>query len=216
MNHIVWTIVGFFFGGRAWRLALRDIAVLRDQHATFGEAHFSQRRFVVVLSAGSCGALWWAFSQKFDHDVTVVVYGMWSALLLRLFLVDVDTHVLARRTVVMGTLWGIVGLAFVSLWDNTGSVAQMLLGAAGMWLVLKILEIVSRGDLGAGDVSLGPLLGLFTGWLALERVFMALVAAFFVGGLFALVVVTLGRVSRRTYIAFGPFLVIGAFVGVLR
>ncbi len=216
MNHIVWTIVGFFFGGRAWRLALRDIAVLRDQHATFGEAHFSQSRFVVVLSAGSCGALWWAFSQKFDHDVTVVVYGMWSALLLRLFLVDVDTHVLARRTVVMGTLWGIVGLAFVSLWDNMGSVANMLLGAIVMWLALKILEVISRGDLGAGDVSLGPLLGLFTGWLALERVFMALVAAFFVGGLFALVVVTLGRVSRRTYIAFGPFLVIGAFVGVLR
>jgi prepilin signal peptidase PulO-like enzyme (type II secretory pathway) len=26
----------------------------------------------------------------------------------------------------------------------------------------------------------------------------------------------LGRASRRTFIAFGPFLVLGAFVGVLR
>lgn len=216
MNHIVWTIVGFFFGWRAYRLALRDIAVLRDQQVTFSEAHFSQRRLVAVLSVSACGALWWAFSTRFNHDVTVLVYGMWSALLLRLFLVDVDTHVLARRTVVMGTLWGIVGLAFVSLWDNTGRVAQMLWGAAVMWLVLKILEIISRGDLGAGDVSLGPLLGLFTGWLALERVFIAVVAAFFIGGLFAIALVTLGRASRRTFIAFGPFLVLGAFVGVLR
>ena len=216
MNHIVWNIVGLFFGWRAYRLALRDIAELRDQYVTFSEAHFSQRRQVAVLSVGACGALWWAFSTRFNHDVTVLVYGMWSALLLRLFLVDVDTHVLARRTVVMGTLWGIVGLACVSLWDNTGSVAQMLWGAAVMWLVLKILEIISRGDLGAGDVSLGPLLGLFTGWLALERVFIAVVAAFFIGGLFAIALVTLGRASRRTFIAFGPFLVLGAFVGVLR
>jgi leader peptidase (prepilin peptidase)/N-methyltransferase len=141
---------------------------------------------------------------------------MWSALLLRLFLVDIDTHVLTRRTVVAGTILGFVGLSIASVWDNTGSVAQMFLGAVVMWIALKILEVISRGDLGAGDVSIGPLLGMFTGWLALERVFIALVAAFFIGGLYAIALVTLGRASRRTFIAFGPFLVLGAFIGVLR
>jgi leader peptidase (prepilin peptidase)/N-methyltransferase len=141
---------------------------------------------------------------------------MWSALLLRLFLVDVDTHVLARRTVVTGTVWGMLGLGIASVWDNAGSVGQMLWGAVVMWLVLRILEFISRGDLGSGDVSLGPLLGLFTGWGAIEGVFVAVVAAFFLGGLYAIALVTLGRASRRTFIAFGPFLVLGAFVGVLR
>jgi leader peptidase (prepilin peptidase)/N-methyltransferase len=216
MNHIVWTFVGVVLGWRAWRLALSDIAVLRQQQTTFGEAHFSQRRITAALSVIGGGALWWAFSQKFDHDFTVVVYGMWSALLLRLFLVDVDTHVLARRTVVTGTVWGMLGLGIASVWDNTGSVGQMLWGAVVMWLVLRILEFISRGDLGSGDVSLGPLLGLFTGWGAIEGVFIAVVAAFFLGGLYAIALVTLGRASRRTFIAFGPFLVLGAFVGVLR
>jgi leader peptidase (prepilin peptidase)/N-methyltransferase len=216
MKHIVWTIVGLVFGWRAQRLALRDIAALRFQHTTFGEAHFSQRGITAAFSVITSGALWWAFSQKFDHDVTVVAYGLWSGLLLRVFLVDVDTHVIQRRTIVGGTVLGIVGLSIASVWDNTGNVAQMLLGAAVLWLALKILEIISRGDLGAGDVSLGPLLGVFAGWLALERVFIALVAAFFIGGLFAIALVTAGRASRRTFIAFGPFLVIGALVGVLR
>jgi leader peptidase (prepilin peptidase)/N-methyltransferase len=216
MNHFVWTIVGLVFGWRARRLALRDIAVLRYLDTTFGEAHFSQRRITAALCIISGGALWWAFSQKFEHDATVVVYGMWSALLLRLFLVDIDTHVLTRRTVAAGTILGFVGLSIASVWDNTGSVAQMFLGAVVMWIALKILEVISRGDLGAGDVSIGPLLGMFTGWLALERVFIALVAAFFIGGLYAIALVTLGRASRRTFIAFGPFLVLGAFIGVLR
>jgi leader peptidase (prepilin peptidase)/N-methyltransferase len=141
---------------------------------------------------------------------------MWSVLLLRIFFIDVDTHVVIRRTVVASTMWGVVGLASASLWEGTGSVSGMLLGAVVMWLALKILEVISRGDLGAGDVSLGPVLGLFTGWLAMERVFIALVAAFFLGGVYAIALVTLGRASRRTFIAFGPFLVIGAFVGVLR
>lgn len=216
MNHIVWTIVGLFFGWRAYRLALRDIDVLRFQHSTFGEAHFTQRHISAVVCVMTGGALWWALSHRFEHDITVVVYGMWSALLLRVFLVDIDTHVVARRTAVAGTLLGLLGLTIASVWDNTGSISHMLLGAGVMWFLLKILQLISRGDLGAGDVSLGPLLGLFTGWVALERVFIALVSAFFIGGLFAIALVTLGRASRRTYIAFGPFLVLGAFVGVLR
>jgi leader peptidase (prepilin peptidase) / N-methyltransferase len=216
MNHIVWTLVGLFFGWRAHRLALRDIAELRYQHTTFGEAHFTQRRLSATLCVLAGGALWWALSQRLEHDITVVVFGMWSALLVRVFLVDIDTHVVARRTVVGGTVLGFVGLSVASVWDNTGSVLQMLWGAAVLWLALKILALISRGDLGAGDVSLGPLLGLFTGWLALERVFIALVAAFLIGGLYAIALVTLGRASRRTFIAFGPFLVLGAFVGVLR
>lgn len=216
MNHFVWAFVGLFFGWRAHRLALRDIAELRHQHTTFGEAHFTQRHLSAALCVLTGGVLWWALSQRLEHDITVVVYGMWSALLLRVFLVDIDTHVVARRTVVGGTALGLVGLSIASVWDNTGSVYHMLLGAGAMWFLLKILQLISRGDLGAGDVSLGPLLGLFTGWLALERVFIALVAAFFIGGLYAIALVTLGRASRRTFIAFGPFLVIGAFVGVLR
>jgi leader peptidase (prepilin peptidase)/N-methyltransferase len=216
MNQIVWPIVGAVLGWRAWRLAIRDISLLRRQGTTFGQAHFTQRRFSAALSIISSAALWWAFTHRFNHDVTIVVYGMWSVLLLRIFFIDVDTHVVIRRTVVASTMWGVVGLASASLWEGTGSVSGMLLGAVVMWLALKILEVISRGDLGAGDVSLGPVLGLFTGWLAMERVFIALVAAFFLGGVYAIALVTLGRASRRTFIAFGPFLVIGAFVGVLR
>jgi leader peptidase (prepilin peptidase)/N-methyltransferase len=81
---------------------------------------------------------------------------------------------------------------------------------------MKTLEVLSRGDLGGGDVRLALLLGLYTGWLSLEHVAIAVVAGFAAAGLFALVLIVLRRASRRTHIALGPFLIAGALLVVLR
>lgn len=216
MRQIIWSAVGAVFGWRALCLASRDIAKLRHQGTTFGQGHLTDRfgAPVVALIVGS--ASWWALSNRLTNEATLVVYGLWCAGLMRLFFIDVDTHVLPRRTVVGATIWGIVGLCVVSLFNSNGSVVEMMLAASIMWGVLKFLEIISRGDLGAGDVSMAPLLGLFTGWLALEKVFTALVLAFFIGGVYATILMVSKRASRRTFIAFGPFLIAGAFISVLR
>lgn len=213
---MAWGVVGAFFGWRAWRLAHRDIHRLRAQEHTFGVAYIAHLKVAPALW-GACSAfLWWAFAGQFSGDATVVVYGLWSAVLLRLLLIDIDTHVLPRRTISIAVLWGVVGLLIVSLIDDVGSVVEMFAGAVTMWVMLKILEVVSRGDLGGGDVALAPLLGLFIGWLSFKQIFVAVIAAFILGGVFAILLVTLGRAGRRTFIAFGPFLIVGALIGVLR
>ena len=216
MRSVVWALIGAFCGWRAWRLAHRDIHLLREMDLTYGTAHVAHGKLTPVLWLVVSAGLWWQFAVTFNNDLAVIVYGLWSAVLLRLLLIDIDTHVLPRRTTSAATFLGFFALMLLSLFDDTGSAWSMLSGAVVLWVMLKFLQIVSRGDLGGGDVALGPLLGVFVGWLSFERIFVVVLAGFILGGLFAIGLVTLGRATRRTYIAFGPFLIVGAFVGVLR
>lgn len=216
MREVVWCVVGAALGVRALRLARRDIALLRAAGTTYGTAHVGDARIAPVVAALAGGLLWWSLSLRFGSDATVLVLGLWSAVLVRLLVIDVDTHVLPRSTTVTATLATVAGLALVSLTTGNGDVASMLVGGLGMWIVMKLLEVASRGDLGAGDVTLAPLLGVAAGWLSLDRVAMVLVASFALGGIIAVVLLALRRVQRGTFLAFGPFLIVGGFIGVLR
>lgn len=216
MRSVVWGVLGAFFGWRACIRAHRDIHRLREREMTFGVAFVAESKVTPAVWAVVGATLWWMFAERFDVDATVLVYGMWSTALLRLLLVDIDTHVLPRRTISFSIAWGGTALLVLSIFDDTGNVWTMFGGAVVMWFLLKILEIVSRGDLGGGDVALAPLLGLFIGWVSFPRILDAFIAAFILGGVFAVLLVTLGRAGRRTFIAFGPFLIVGALIGVLR
>lgn len=216
MRILAWSVVGAFGGWRAWRLAHSDIHRLRENASTFGEAFVAHTKLAPYVWAAGGALLWALFAGRYSSDFSVGIYGLWSVALLRLLLIDIDTHVLPRTIVSRATAMGLAALIFLSVVDDTGHPWGIFAGGIALWVMLKILEVVSRGDLGGGDVSLGPLLGMYVGWIGFERIFIALLAGFVLGGLFAIGLVTLGRATRRTFIAFGPFLIVGSFVGVLR
>jgi len=60
------------------------------------------------------------------------------------------------------------------------------------------------------------LLGMYLGWISYEALVVGLVTAFMVGGVFALLLLITRRANRATRFAFGPFLIVGALVAVLR
>lgn len=216
MRVVVWTCVGALLGVRSWRNALGDIASLRRGSLTFHDAHFTETPVAVWVSMFMVASSWFGFAHRFDADTVVVVFGLWSAVMARLVFVDIDTHVLPRRTVVPTTLLGLVGLVLATLVTGEGSLTSMLAGSVVAWLVLRVMEWASRGDLGGGDVSLGPVLGMFVGWGGFDRVFTMFIVAFVVAGSVVILLWAFGRVGRRTHIAFGPFLIVGAMAGVLR
>lgn len=197
-------------------MATRDIASLRARGATFAEGHAADLTFAPVVVASLAGGLWWGLADRFVSDIAVIVFGLWSAVLLRLVVIDIDTHVLPRRTTIAATMLTAIGLAGATWTGAGGDVVSMLWGACIMGGIMKLLELASRGDLGGGDVTLAPLLGVATGWQSLDRVLTVLVVAFGTAGVTAVVLLSIGRVHRRSFLAFGPFLVVGAFVGVLR
>ena len=80
-----------------------------------------------------------------------------------------------------------------------------------------LLAIVSpgAGGLGLGDVKLAALLGLLLGWLSIPQVLYGPLAAFLLGGLLSVALLASRRATRKSYIAFGPHMLLGAALGFL-
>jgi leader peptidase (prepilin peptidase)/N-methyltransferase len=216
MRELVWAVIGLLFGLRSVMQAQRDVRRLRASGETFGAGRSTEFPLVIFLVACASSVLWWLAATRFDEDLTVLCFGVLISVGLRLMLIDIDTHLLPSGIVYRAIAIALPLLTLAALSDDTGSITAMLLGAVIMWFLMKTLEVLSRGDLGGGDVRLGLLLGLYTGWLSLEHLAVAVVAAFTAAGLFALLLIVLRRAGRRTHIAFGPFLIAGALFAVLR
>jgi leader peptidase (prepilin peptidase)/N-methyltransferase len=216
MRELVWAVTGLLFGLRLVMQAQRDVRRLRASGETFGAGRSTEFPLIIFLVACASSVLWWIAAQRFEEDLTVICFGILIAVGLRLMLIDIDTHLLPSSIVYRAIAVAIPLLTLAAFTDDTGSIVTMFLGAIIMWVLMKTLEVLSCGDLGGGDVRLALLLGLYTGWLSLEHVVIAVVAGFAAAGLFALALVILRRAGRRTHIAFGPFLIAGALLAVLR
>ena len=216
MRELVWAVIGLLIGLRSVMQAQSDVRRLRVSGETFGAGRSTEFSLVIFFVACASSVLWWIAAQRFEEDLTVLGFGILIAVGLRLMLIDIDTHLLPSGILYRAIALAVPLLVLAALNDSTGSIATMFLGALIMWVLMKTFEVLSRGDLGGGDVRLALLLGLYTGWLSLEHVAIAVVAGFAAAGLFALVLVVLRRAGRRTHIAFGPFLIAGALLAVLR
>ena len=72
--------------------------------------------------------------------------------------------------------------------------------------------LVSRGKwMGFGDVKLAFFMGLFLGY---PNILVALFMAFSIGAIISLVIVFLKKKSLKSEVPFGPFLIIGTYIGL--
>ena len=125
-------------------------------------------------------------SHRLPDEIVLPSYPVVAALLLAGGLVTGELPVL--RAVLSAALWlGLYGL----LWAGTGG----------------------RG-MGLGDVKLAGLLGLVLGWLGWGPSVLGLFAGFALGAAVGVGLIAAGRMTRRTPIAHGPFLLGGAALGV--
>lgn len=191
----------------AWRGAAHTVSVLRstgpmwaDRNCTANTAVVTGLVCVVVIATASSDQPIWL---------------LFAAATVYFSLVDIDTHSVpvfhARLAVVISFMM------LTATAQLTGaSPREMVAAAAASWLSMKMIEIVSRGGLGAGDVTLAPLIGVHAGWSDWTGAARALALAFVMAGVIAVVIATVRRGGRRTHLPLAPFLFAGAWVVVLR
>jgi leader peptidase (prepilin peptidase)/N-methyltransferase len=86
---------------------------------------------------------------------------------------------------------------------------------AGYYSAYFLLWLGARGrGLGFGDVKLAGVLGLYLGYLGWRSFAIGALTPSFLGGAFAIGLLVLRRANRKTAIAYGPFLIAGALIGV--
>ena len=132
-----------------------------------------------------------------------------------LALVDWRTRLLPTKVIAPSYL--IVGvLAAGSAWV-VGDWDPLIRSGFG-WLVAGgtffVLWFVYPKGMGYGDVRLAGVLGIALGWLGWSELLTGVYIGFLLGGLGGLLLSSLRIVDRKAY-PFGPFMLVGALVGVL-
>ncbi|MFE2772751.1 prepilin peptidase [Microbacterium resistens] len=146
--------------------------------------------------------------------IVVLVHLALLGVAARLLVVDIQEHRLPDR-LVLPTLVG--ALAAVILEAVLTPEARAERAAAGMLLLggfYGALRTLSREGMGGGDVKLGAVIGLVLGWHGWDALVVGGAAAFVLGAGHALALVASGRADRSTHIAFGPWMILGAVLGI--
>jgi leader peptidase (prepilin peptidase)/N-methyltransferase len=169
---------------------------------------------VTVTSLLSAAALAAAPALAGDRPGAVALAWFGAAAVV-LAGVDLARHRLPDRVVFPA----LAGCSVALLTDAavTGSWGA-LLRAAGAAVVATALATVARlvqpGGLGRGDVKLLALIGLVLGWGGWGVLMAGVFVGLLFGALGSLLLIAVGRAGWRTRVAFGPPLLIGAYVAL--
>ena len=148
--------------------------------------------------------------------LALIAYLYLAAVSIALALIDLDTRTLPNRIVLPSYLVGaaLLGASGFLAGDLT-ALATAATGAAALFLFYFLLALVYPRGMGMGDVKLAGLLGLFLGFLGWQAIVVGAFAAFVLGGIFSIVLVAMRRASGKTAVPFGPWMLLGAWLGIL-
>lgn len=129
---------------------------------------------------------------------------------------DMVTHRLPNRLVAS---WLAASLAVIALLGIFRSdLHGVLMGLLGLLLLgggYLLLTLASGGAMGMGDVKLAGVLGLNLGYYSLPSLFFATLLAFVLATLWVIGGVAARKLTLKSAVPFGPFMLIGSFIALL-
>lgn len=204
-------VILLVLGGAAWGLVADRIAARWPEHEDGSVRERGWRTGVTVLvGAVALGAL----PFRFDDLGPGLLFGAYVVALVLLLATDLDQRLLPHEI----TLPAIpIAIAASLLGLNPLVPPGALLVAIGVTIAIDLLMAAlaipfGAGALGRGDLTLllsvGPFLGAF-------RVISAVIDGAFAAGIVIVVLLVMRRITLRSFIPYGPFLVIGALWALL-
>lgn len=144
------------------------------------------------------------------YVVLVPLYGVLAA-------VDLDVHRLPDALTLPAYPLVAACLAPATLLTaaGPGAARRAALAGGGTLMGFALLHLLSRRQLGLGDVKLSGTLGALLGWFSWEHALGGGYAMFLAGGAAAGWLLARRRAGRRTRLAFGPAMICGAVAAIL-
>lgn len=139
---------------------------------------------------------------------TFIFYIIEFAFLICIFFYDLMYKEIIDRISIPAIAIAIAGGIVFSL----VSIPSMLIGGIGIFAFFSLQLILSKGKwIGGGDLRLGALMGFLLGW---QIGIIALMIAYLFGSIVSIILLISRKVTRKSEIPFGPFLVTGTLLGV--
>ena len=192
------------------RLALKDLIPVFSYlwlrgRCRYCRAPIPQRVLWVELGTGLMFAfLWWRYGPTPELGIMSFYFCLLSVILV----IDLERGLILNKVVYPAAAIALIIAAFTS---NPGIVSVITGGGLGL-VIMLLVALLYKGGIGWGDVKMGALVGLLTGFpLVLVSLFLSVVS----GGLVAGALLLLKIRKRKETIPFGPFLSLGAMATLL-
>ncbi|WP_330313504.1 A24 family peptidase [Streptomyces sp. NBC_00523] len=173
---------------------------------------YAPHRLAPVVTALACAALAWSTGTRPELAAWLVL----APVAVLLASIDHRVHRLPDGLTLpaAGASAVLLGLAAL-LPEHAGSWLSALLGGLVLGAFYFLLFLVNPRGMGFGDVKLALSLGTVLGWYGWPVVFAGGFAGFLFGAVYGAALVALRRADRKTGIPFGPFMIAGAFLGLV-
>jgi leader peptidase (prepilin peptidase)/N-methyltransferase len=203
-------VVAFALGGALWGLVADRIASRWPAHEDGSRRAVGWRTLVAVAVGGiAIGAL----AARATEPGPLALFTAWFAVLVLLLATDLDQRLLPD--VITLPLIPIAAVA-MALGVNPVVRGDEVLAIGTAIVVPLVLYVVSipfgAGAFGLGDVKLLVSVGLVQG---LACTVNGLFAGVLLGGAVLVVLLAARRITLKTKVPYGPFLIVGAMWGLL-
>ncbi|GAT71638.1 type 4 prepilin-like proteins leader peptide-processing enzyme [Microbacterium sp. HM58-2] len=145
-----------------------------------------------------------------------IVLPGWATVVALILLTTIATVLMPQPVPEASAMAGPSGAgtpaAGIELWMP---LLRALIGGASLFLFYFLVRAISPRGMGGGDVKLAGLAGTVLGWFGWGELLVGAFSAFLLGGVFGVVLIALGRAKRKTAIPFGPWILAGAWVGLV-
>jgi len=230
-------LIGSFLNVVVWRVPRGESVVSPPSHCPKCDAPISPRDNVPVLSwlllRGRCrhcqnpisaryplvealtGALWAGLAAWFGPVAQLPAYLVFAAVGVALALIDLDVRRLPDVLTLPSYPVGIALLGIASaVHHDAWSFERALIGMAALFAFYFTVAFISPKGMGFGDVKLSGVIGLHLAWLGWRELVVGAFAAFVVGAVVGIGLIVLGGGGRKTKVPFGPFMLVGALLGI--
>ena len=138
-----------------------------------------------------------------------------AILTVPLVVTDIKEHRLPNSLTLGGFIAGLgVSIVLVFSENSFSPLMHSLSYALLAGLAFLLLNLASRGGMGMGDVKLAVMLGALIAPFGWQVLVMGFIVAFVLGAIIGLILLAGKRVSRKTLIPFGPYLLVGAWASL--
>jgi len=170
----------------------------------------------VPLLELACAVTVGAIAGRFAGTPEVAAYCVLGALGVALAAIDLQVQRLPDRLTLPAypALLALLGAAAL-IGHQAWPLARALLGGLALGGAYLLLGLIRPGGIGGGDIKLAGLAGLALGWLGWRTELGGAALGFVLAGVAGLALLAARRVTLRSHVSYGPFLIGGTLLALL-
>ncbi|EQB87463.1 hypothetical protein M918_08700 [Clostridium sp. BL8] len=147
---------------------------------------------------------------KYGFSIYLFKYVILFSILIVISNIDIKHQDVYTSTTIPGIISGLI-FAIIEQYFAIGSFKNYFIGAVIAAVIIGLIVYIT-GAMGEGDIEIAALCGTFIGW---KLSILMIILAFILGGVIGTILIATNIKGRRDYMAFGPFLALGALISVL-